>query len=94
MPKIQATMEGGKIIVSMNLALAHGRSTREVSYKLSSGRCAVCGKTGGEHYSPDGISWCYPLTDRTKFKDPMFRTSFAYSKLSDNNPNKTFKREI
>jgi len=68
--------------------------TRRASYELASDICAICGQSGGKHYSSDGISWCYPFSTRKKSDNPKYHTTFTYSKISNNNPNKTFRKRV
>jgi len=66
-------------------------------YKCVGDVCENCGRTGGEHCTTDGVSWCYNSIKRAESKDPKHYTSFSYGKrgkLDKNNPNNTFKRKL
>ena len=66
-------------------------------YKCVGDVCENCGRTGGEHCTTDGVSWCYNSIKRAESKDPKHHTSFSYGKrgkLDKNNPNNTFKRKL
>jgi len=71
------------------------RKGRACSYKSSEDICVNCGQRGGSHCSDvDGVSWCYNTSTRAREKNPMFHTYFSYSKMNNNNPNKTFIKEV
>lgn len=53
-------------------------SRERMTYRHSSDVCAVCGKTGGQHYSDYEGSWCYGMERKLQPHNPVFLTKFAY----------------